>query len=60
LIATIILLIVWLTLTKHFFDCRWIKTFVIAAVAVVKFAIVIEILAAMVAIIGIAVLASWF
>ncbi len=60
LIATIILLIVWLALIKHFFDCGWIKAFVIAVVAVVIFAIVIAILAITVAIIGIGILAPWF
>ena len=59
LIATIILLIVWLALIKHFFDCGWVKAFVIAVVAVVIFAIVIAILAIVVAIVGIATLAPW-
>jgi hypothetical protein len=60
LIATIILLIVWLALIKHFFDCGWIKAFAIAVVAVVIFAVVIAILAILVAIIGIGVLSPWF
>ena len=59
LVATIILLIVWLALIKHFFDCGWIKAFVIAVVAVVIFAIVIAILAILFAIIGIAIIATW-
>ena len=59
LIATIILLIVWLALIKHFFDCGWIKAFIIAVVAVVIFAVVIAILAIILAIIGIAALAPW-
>jgi hypothetical protein len=59
LIATIILLIVWLALIKHFFDCGWIKAFAIAVVAVVIFAVVIAILAIIVAIIGIGVLSPW-
>ena len=59
LIATIILLIVWLALIKHFFDCGWIKAFIIAVVAVVIFAIVIAILAILFAIIGIGIIASW-
>ncbi len=59
LIATIILLIVWLALIKHFFDCGWIKALVIAVVAVIIFAIVIAILAIILAIIGIGILAPW-
>jgi len=59
LIATIILLIVWLALIKHFFDCGWIKAFIIAVVAVVIFAIVIIILALLFAIIGIGIIATW-
>ena len=59
LIATIILLIIWLALIKHFFDCGWIKAFIIAVVAVVIFAIVIAILAIILTIIGIGILASW-
>ena len=59
LVATIILLIVWLALIKHFFDCGWIKAFVIAVVAVVIFAIVIAILAILFAIIGIGIIATW-
>jgi hypothetical protein len=59
LIATIILLIVWLVLIKHFFDCGWIKAFIIAVVAVVIFAIVIIILALLFAIIGIGIIATW-
>ncbi len=59
LIATIILLIIWLALIKHFFDCGWLKAFVIAVVAVVIFAIVIAILAIILAIIGIGILSPW-
>ncbi len=59
LIAFIILLIVWLALIKHFFDCGWIKAFIIAVVAVVIFAVVIILLAIILAIIGIGLLAPW-
>jgi hypothetical protein len=59
LIATIILLIIWLALIRHFFDCGWIKAFIIAVVAVVIFAIVIAILAIILTIIGIGILAPW-
>ena len=59
IIATIILLIVWLALIKHFFDCGWLKALAIAVVAVVIFAIVIAVLAIVVAIIGIGIIAPW-
>ena len=59
IIATIILLIVWLALIKHFFDCGWLKALAIAVVAVVIFAIVVAILAILFAIIGIGIIATW-
>jgi len=55
IIATIILLILWLALVKHFFDCGWLKAFVISILAVIIFAVIVAILA----IIGIAILAVW-
>lgn len=58
LIATIILLIIWLALIKHFFDCGWIKAIIIAVVAVVIFAVVIALLAIIFAIIGIGIFLS--
>jgi hypothetical protein len=56
LIASIIMFVVWLALIKHFFDCGWLKAFVIAVIAVIVFAIIIVILA----IIGIGVIALGF
>jgi hypothetical protein len=56
IIAAIILLILWLALVKHFFDCGWLRAFVISVLAVIIFAVIIFILA----IIGITVLAIWF
>jgi len=55
IIATIILLITWLALVKHFFDCGWLKAFVISILAVIIFAAIVAILA----LIGIAILAVW-
>ena len=55
IIATIILLILWLALVKHFFDCGWLKAFVISMLAVIVFAVIVVILA----IIGIAIWAIW-
>ena len=56
LIASIIMFVVWLALIKHFFDCGWLKAFVIAVIAVIVFIIVAVILA----IIGIGVIALGF
>jgi hypothetical protein len=56
LIAAIIMFIVWLALIKHFFDCGWLKAFVIAVVAVVIFVVIVAILA----LIGIGILALGF
>ena len=55
IIATIILLILWLALVKHFFDCGWLKAFVISILAVIIFIVIVAILA----LIGIAILAVW-
>ena len=55
IIATIILLIIWLALVKHFFDCGWLKAFVISILAVIIFVVIVAILA----LIGIAILAVW-
>jgi hypothetical protein len=44
-LSAIVMLIVWLALIKHFFDCGWLKAFAIALVAVIVFIIVGIILA---------------
>jgi hypothetical protein len=44
IIASIIILILWLGLIKHFFDCGWLKAFIISIVAVVVFVILMIIL----------------
>ena len=56
LISAIIMFIVWLALIKHFFDCGWLKAFVIAVLAVIVFTIIVAILA----IIGIGIIALGF
>jgi hypothetical protein len=43
--AFIILLIIWLALVKHFFDCGWLKALAISTLAIIIFAIIIAILA---------------
>lgn len=35
IIASIIVLIIWLGLVKHFFDCGWLKALAIAIVAII-------------------------
>lgn len=35
LIAYLLLLIIWLALVKHFFDCGWLKAFAISIIAVI-------------------------
>ena len=56
LISSIIMFVVWLALIKHFFDCGWLKAFVIAVIAVIVFIIIVFILAA----IGIGIIALGF
>lgn len=53
--AAIIQLILWLALVKHFFDCGWLKALAISILAVIVFAIIILILAA----IGVLVWTFW-
>lgn len=43
--ASLIMFFVWLGLIKHFFDCGWIKAFVIAVIAVIAFIIIAFLLA---------------
>jgi len=44
-VGTIITLIVWLALIKHFFDCGWLKAILIAIIAIIVFVIIAFILA---------------
>jgi hypothetical protein len=55
-IASIIVLIIWLTLVKHFFDCGWLKALAISIVAVLIFIAIAVVLA----LIGIAIVSIWF
>ena len=45
IIASIIVLIIWLALVKHFFDCGWLKALAIAIVAILIFIAVAFLLA---------------
>jgi hypothetical protein len=56
LISAVIMFVVWLALIKHFFDCGWIKAFVIAVIAVIIFIVIVAVLA----IIGIGILSLGF
>ena len=60
LVAAVIMFVVWLALIKHFFDCGWIKAFIIAVVAVIIFIVIVAILAIILAIVGIAILGGLF
>ncbi len=44
IIGSIIQLIIWLYLVKHFFDCGWLKSLLISIVAVIIFFIIAVIL----------------
>ncbi len=44
-LISIILVIIWLGLIKHFFDCGWLKALVIAIIAIIVFIIIAVILA---------------
>ncbi len=58
-IGPIIMIIVWLALIKHFFDCGWFKALAIAIVAVVVFVIIFFILGVILAIFSLALPALW-
>jgi hypothetical protein len=59
LVGSIIMFVVWLALIKHFFDCGWLKAFLIAVVAVIVYVIIFFILAMILVLIGI-VITPWF
>jgi hypothetical protein len=44
LLGSIIMLIIWLALVKHFFDTGWLKALVIAILAVIIYIIIVAIL----------------
>jgi hypothetical protein len=45
IVGAVIMLIIWLALIKHFFDCGWLKALAISILAVIVFVIIIVILA---------------
>ena len=56
IIGSIVQLIIWLYLVKHFFDCGWLKALAISIVAVLIFIAIAVVLA----LIGIAIVSIWF
>ena len=44
LIASIVQLILWLLIVKHFFDCGWLKALAISIIAIVIFALIAVVL----------------
>jgi hypothetical protein len=53
IIASVIMLIIWLGLVKHFFDCGWLKALAISIIAVLIFM-------ALTIVLSIIVLSLWF
>lgn len=45
LLSWIIMFIIWLALVKHFFDCGWLKAFVISIIAVLLFIVIAVVIA---------------
>jgi hypothetical protein len=53
LLSYVILLIIWLALVKHFFDCGWLKAFAISIIAIIIAVVILFIIAFVLALIGI-------
>jgi hypothetical protein len=58
LISSLVLLIIWLALVKHFFDCGWLKALAISIVAVVVAIVIWFIIGFILALLNIDI--SWF
>lgn len=56
IIATIIQLILWLALVKHFFDCGWLRALAISILAVIIFVVVVTLLG----LVGFVIWSIWF
>lgn len=57
-LGTLIMIIVWLALIKHFFDCGWLKALVIAVIAGIIYWIITMILSAILVMLGLPALPS--
>ncbi|MCL5949950.1 MAG: hypothetical protein M1490_05680 [Candidatus Bathyarchaeota archaeon] len=53
IISYIVMLIIWLALVKHFFDCGWLKALAISIIAVIFAVIILFIIFFILALIGI-------
>jgi hypothetical protein len=53
IISYIIMLIIWLALVKHFFDCGWLKALAISIIAVIIAAIILFLIILILTLIGI-------
>lgn len=52
IISAIIMLIIWLALIKHFFDCGWLMAFAIAIVAVIIYIVVMFVIGIIIVLLG--------
>ena len=53
IIAYIVMLVIWLALVKHFFDCGWLKALAISIIAVIVAFIILFIIALILVAVGI-------
>jgi hypothetical protein len=53
LLAYLILLLIWLALVKHFFDCGWLKALAISVIAVIIAVVILFIIAFIFVLIGV-------
>src|SRR5512137_586246 len=58
ILGTLIQIVVWLGLIKHFFDCGWLKALVIAIIAGIAYLIISLILSAILVLLGFSALPS--
>ncbi len=58
ILGTLIQIVVWLGLIKHFFDCGWIRTLVIAIIAGIIYLIISLILSVILVLLGFSALPS--
>jgi hypothetical protein len=54
LVAYFVMLVIWLGLVKHFFDCGWVKAFIISVIALVIAIVIMLVIGFALALVGIA------
>jgi len=59
-VSWIIMILVWLFLISHFFDCSWLKALLIAIVVIVIYVIIVVILGAILLLLGLGALGALF